>query len=104
MRMKTKTELLSHYAKKDPRAFRQFDGFQVGSGDDVMRPDDDGDCLMGASTCELMTGADVRVLIPADTASADAITLLRKIITWIERDGGFQAVNVPWLDNEGVPF
>jgi hypothetical protein len=84
--MKTKAELLSHYARKEPRAFRQFDGFLNCWGDDLLHADDDGDALTGGATWELMnTDVGVRVLIPAGTTSADARRLLRKIIDLIER-------------------
>jgi hypothetical protein len=89
----TTAELLSHYAKKEPRAFRQFDGFLDCWGDDVMHADDDGDALMGRATWELMnTEVGIRVLVPIGTTSADALRLLRKIINWIERGGGVENV------------
>jgi hypothetical protein len=43
-------------------------------------------------TWELMRGGDVRVLIPLKTSSADAIALLRKIISWIEQSGGKEKI------------
>ena len=42
----TRDELLAHYATREPVAFVQIDGFSDVSGDDVMRPDADGDAIM----------------------------------------------------------
>ena len=81
------SEKLSHYARRDPKCFLQLDGFHVThGGDDVMRPDEDGDCLHASSTIELMHGAAVRVLIPEDTDRKTAIRQLKKLAKWLKRN------------------
>ena len=89
--MKTKDELLKHYSNREPHLFYQMDGFfEPDGGDDVMHPDDDGDCLCSSETCELMTGiTSVRVLITPATDKKTAIRQLEKIIDWIKRDEHF---------------
>jgi hypothetical protein len=83
-----KADLLAKYAEKPVTAFSQFDGFIVShEGDDVMRPDGDGHCIMCGDTEELMHGADVRVLVKPDTLVKDASAMLRKIADIIDRDG-----------------
>lgn len=80
--------LLNHYAQREPTHFAQIDGFYVGieCDDDDMRPDDDGDCIMGGATYELMRGAEVRVLVKYGTSATQAIRLLKKITAWLEQD------------------
>jgi hypothetical protein len=90
-----KVELLRHYLDREPRLFRQFDGFNpptwpVGPGSE----DADDDEFWCASTWELMNGATVRVLIPQGVDSETALRLLRKIADSIERE--------PWEDDK--PF
>jgi hypothetical protein len=78
---------LSHYSRRDPKTFLQLDGFHVtNGGDDVMRPDEDGDCLHASPTTELMYGAAVRVLIPGDTDRKVAIRQLKKLAKWLKRN------------------
>jgi hypothetical protein len=90
----TQARLLGHYERRKPKAFRQFDGWL--NGDEVMGRDADGHAINAGMTWELMHGADVRILIPLNTPSADAVILLRKIIDWIERRGGAdKIVNFP---------
>ena len=77
---------LAHYATRDPKRFLQMDGFQVkGDGDDIMRPDKDGDCLFSIGTTELMAGATVRVLIPEETDPKVAIRHLKKFTKWLKK-------------------
>jgi hypothetical protein len=86
-RYKTKDDLLRHYADRNPKAFRQFDGWL--DADEIMGRDPETSRALNASTTlELMRGADVRVLIPLSTTRAEAVTLLREIAAWIARDGG----------------
>ncbi len=87
---KTKGELLEHYAGKPVTAFYQYDGFVIaGRSDDIMRPDRDGDCLMGSATYELMSGGPaVRILVTQGTSRKDAVRLLKKLRRWIKQ-GGF---------------
>ena len=82
--LKTKKEMLDHYAKKEPMLFEQYDGFK-NAGDDVIHPDYDGDSLTVGDTCELMSGyPEVRVLIPPKTKAEDAVRLLLKIAIQIK--------------------
>jgi hypothetical protein len=94
--MSSKVDLLAHYADREPCEFVQIDCWRygkegvvrgVGITDTLGATDDDGDCLNGGVVTELMSGSDVRILIPPRISSADAIALLRKAIAWIERDG-----------------
>jgi hypothetical protein len=89
MKMKTKDELLAHYAKREPKQFVQYDGWADCEGDAVLDSGDGSGYGMATGiTHELMRGSNVvRVLIPPDTAPADAVTLLRRIADWIECDG-----------------
>jgi hypothetical protein len=86
MKKATKAELLARYAEKIPCRFAQFDVFtNQGGGDDVMRPDDDGDCLFSGLTTELMTGLyAVRVLVTEGTPTSEALRALQKITAWVE--------------------
>jgi hypothetical protein len=85
-------ERLAHYASRPPTHFRQIDGHL--HPDAIMGPDADGHSVNGSLTVELMAGADVRVLVPLTTSKADAVTLLRKAIAWIER-GAFEIIDKP---------
>ncbi len=80
--------LLTKYAEKKPTTFGQLDAFVIGKdgGDDVMRPDPDGDCLMGGITTDLMDGADVRILIRRGTSGVNAVRLIGKLVEWLESD------------------
>ena len=95
--MTVKGNLLEHYAGKEPCAFRQYDGFVVGQGDDVLRPDADGDSLSSRETMELMTGCpEVRVLCSPGCTYDEALRLLKKIRRWIKKDGP-----KAWLQSQG---
>ena len=84
---KAKKDKLLHYTERDAKEFFQFDAFTaIGDGDDIIRPDDDGDCLCSGTTTELMFGADVRVLVAPDTSKIEAIRVLKKIKEWIDKD------------------
>lgn len=106
---KTKGELLEHYAGKPVTAFYQYDGFVIaGRGDDVMRPDRDGDCLMGGTTHELMSGGPaVRILVTRGTSRKDAVRLLKKLRRWIKQ-GGFRwqedQLALEWIKGDEIPF
>lgn len=82
-------DCLSKYARKQPKRFLQFDSFHTpGGGDDVMRPDRNGDCLFWGGGWELMNGPNtVRVLIPVGTTPAKVARSLRKIASIIKNDG-----------------
>ena len=84
---KAKKDKLLHYAGRDAKEFFQFDAFVgVKSGDDIVRPDEDGDCLLSGTTTELMFGASVRVFIAPDTSQIEAVRALKKIKEWVEQD------------------
>jgi hypothetical protein len=86
-----KRRLLEHYAEREPKRFRQFDVFTDALADCVMEPDEDGDCIFGGATYELMNGCwDVRCLINPKLNKADAVRSLRKVLECIERDGVMQ--------------
>jgi len=100
--LKTKRELMEHYATKEPMPFEQWDGFDMEDVDDyVMQSDQDGHCIMTCLTNELMTTRPaVRVLIPvggAGVSAATAATLLRKIADSIEERGQIIGANYQWV-------
>ena len=111
--MSTKGDLLEHYATKKAKQFVQCDGFALGrdGGDSVMRPDDDGDCLMSGTTHELMSGSSVRVLIPVGTDRHTAMRILKKIRKWLKREEehfdeclALPAQGTLGVDSNGIPF
>lgn len=78
---------LAHYSEKEPKEFLQIDGWNLpDGGDDVMIPNKDGDVLTEQRTIELMKGAYVRVMIPADedVNPHTAARLLRMIADHID--------------------
>jgi hypothetical protein len=101
-------ELLSHYKRRDPKSFNQLDAFYVThGGDDMMRPDEDGDCLFAVDTIELMEGATVRVLIPKGTDRLIAIRQLKKLAKWLKRDPDLLGKYYPdscSADESEIPF
>jgi hypothetical protein len=91
---KDKELLLTHYAEREPKEFLQYDHFGV-----PHPPVDDGPGNLTAGyTIELMRGAACRVLVDPKTESEDAVTMLREIADWIERDG------LVTFDPNDVPF
>jgi hypothetical protein len=83
--------LLEEYSRKEVRRLVQIDGFQAGTGDDVMRTDEDGHCLMAGEDYALLNiGASphlpVRVQACEGADKQEVLTLLRKITAWVERD------------------
>ena len=99
--MKTKAELLAHYAQKFPNTFCQIDAFETIHGD--MLADEDGDAMFQTFTDELMNGAAVRVLIPEGSSAKAAARLLRKITRWIEREDESFLANKTETEPEGEP-
>jgi hypothetical protein len=85
-----KQAMLLKYSDREPKAFHQYDGFDLGEsgGDYVMQPDVLGHCLMYRQNFELMRGAEVRVLIPPEVAKETALILLLKIAACLGREGG----------------
>jgi hypothetical protein len=79
--------LLLKAAPKPIRKFLQLDGFDDMWGDNVTKPDKDGDVLFGGETYELnRSGNPVRVLVHEGTPKATVLRLLTKIGDWVERD------------------
>ena len=96
--MTVKGDLLEHYAGKEPCAFRQYDGFVVGHGDDLLGRDADGDSFSSQPTMELMTGIPgVRVLCSPGCTYDQALRLLKKIRRWIKEDGP-----TAWLQSQAT--
>lgn len=89
MKRPTKKELLDHYARRAPQTFYQYDCFvNIGEGDCVMQPDEDGDTTFTSVTYELMSGVPVRVLInPEGATKGDVLRALCKIMEFIDKDG-----------------
>jgi hypothetical protein len=104
----TKEKLLAHYSKKRPSQFIQFDGFDDQRPDDYTSVDKDGHSLSSNITWELMRGSTVRVLVKPGISKETVISLLAKIIRWI--DSAFQDYLLQELktavdsDNEDTPF
>ncbi len=92
--------LLDHYASKTPTLFLQYDG--------IARPrvrrsesgqlDEDNELVNAKPTYELMSGADVRVLIREGIDKRTAIRLLVKIMAWMEHEGFDWILTHPMLD------
>ena len=107
-----KEEKLRHYANRDLMPFLQFEGLYLPDGGNDMYLDDDWDwvtcCNTSELTSELMSGnPGVRVLITPDTSQKDALRLLKKIKTWIKKDGLKHAANSgPYteISDEKIPF
>ena len=104
---KMKGHLLEKYAKKLPNCFFQYDANYSPSYDDCFPPDENGDVLSGATTTELMDGADVRVFVRPEVSKETAVRLLHKIIDWVERGG----IDIRLIENnegygieEDIPF
>ena len=86
----------SHYTKRDPKSILQLEGFHVTQGgDDVLRPDEDGDCLHAGPPVVLIHGVTVRVRIPEDAALKDAIRQLKKLADWLERNPDLMDLAMP---------
>ena len=99
--MKTKAELLAHYAQKSPSTFCQIDAFEWLPWDEFA--DKDGDAMFRTFTDELMDGAAVRVLIPEGFSAQAAARLLRKIARRIKREDESFLVNKTEPAPEGGP-
>jgi hypothetical protein len=71
-------------------------------GDSCTPGDDDGDNLCWRETWELMnTNVGVRVLVPAGTPSSEAVRLLRKIVSLIERSRAIDTARSGTAHTEG---
>ena len=82
---KRKADCMDHYSTREAKLFKQYDGFlDCDQLDDLMKGDEDRDCLMGNSgTWELMHGASVRVLNSHDIISSYRWNSLRVLQTGI---------------------
>jgi len=96
----TKSQLLEKYSRYEPLSFVQYLGFTDlrSSGDPATFKnaggDEEGHLLFVEGTCELMSigpvignAPSVRVLVKEGTTKEEALALLAKITTWIEKDG-----------------
>jgi hypothetical protein len=85
MKLRSKSELLAHYAAfEEPNKFIQFDGFDW-PGDCMANPET-GLALFHGETHELMHGADVRILVNPRTDREKVLQILYGLVAWIERD------------------
>ena len=66
----TKSELLEHYASREPKSFVQFDGWYGGkfAGDSVIATDENGRSMCATYTTELMHGTDQPIPFCDNTA------------------------------------
>ena len=79
-------ELQRAALSKPIRKFQQIDVFQnEGGGDDVMKPDEDGDCIFFSGTYELHNSHCLRVLIPSGATKVDTIRGLKKAIETVRK-------------------
>ena len=78
-----RADLLADAARKPVRHLMQFDVFQS-NFDDIVRPDEDGDCLFWSHTYELRRSDIVRVQFPVGYDRDNAVRALRKIADFIE--------------------
>lgn len=94
MQMKTKEQLLKHYARINiPNSFIQYDVscFEKGAIDHALKPDPEGYATNYSSTQELMSGmADVRVLIRPGVEKERVVKSLDRIMNWISSDRGYE--------------
>lgn len=85
-----KQKLLEDAAQKPIHRFVQFDVFQriEDGGDDIVTPDQDGDCVFGGGTPhhELNITNELRVMVPEGRTAEEVIRGLQKIIEWIKSD------------------
>jgi hypothetical protein len=78
-----RADLLADAARKPVRHLMQFDVFQS-NFDDIVRPDEDGDCLFWRDTYELRRSDIVRVQFPVGYDRDNAVRALRKIADFIK--------------------
>jgi len=83
--MKTKKDLLVHYARREPKAFTQIDIHMPDPDNAAMPPDADGDWISIKDTEELMRGAYVRALIVEGADPKAVARQLRKMAVWVEQ-------------------
>jgi hypothetical protein len=98
----TKSELLKNYDRFEPQFFIQYLGFTDLASSGIpasfhnVGEDKDGHVLLMGDTWELSggsigitsgSGPAVRVLVKEGTTKAEALALLAKITTWLEKEG-----------------
>lgn len=74
-----------------------LEGFHQLEGDDMARPDSDGDVLEATGRVQHMQGPSVRVTIPHDVDAKVAARLLKKIAEWFEINPDLLADARPYL-------
>lgn len=85
MDMKLFGEKLAVYATREPKHFLQLDAnYMPEGGHSLVDADEDGDAIIAEGTVELMIGATVRVLIPADSDAKVVVRQLKKIAKWVK--------------------
>ena len=89
--MKTKEDLLAHYARREPKAFTQIDVHMPDPDNAAMPPDADGDWMSIKDTEELMQGAYVRALVVEGADPKAVARHLRKMAAWVERTDWFKS-------------
>ena len=97
---KLRARLLAEAADKPIRRLIQYDCFlNIGDGDDVMRPNKDGDCVMSLATLELRrSGGDmIRVHVPPNVNRREAARALRAIARWAQKDERLGKPPIPEL-------
>jgi len=95
---------LAHYSTHEPKHFLRMDGnYWPGVCDRLNPTDSDGDCLQAGPTVELMYGATVRVLIPADADRDAAVRLLKKLARWLKHSPDLMQYAEP-VPETGIPF
>ena len=91
-------------AEKPLRSIRQFDAWSdFPPGDSFVKPDKDGHALTTIKAREpRRTDSTVRVQVLEGADKADVLALLRKVSSWIERDGEIRVASIPTDDD--TPF
>ena len=83
-------QLEESYASKPAQLFVQIDGFaNVEPGDEIITPNEHGDCIFYGATVELRTtGLPMRVQIHESASRQDVIRLLEQALEAVENDWG----------------
>jgi|SRR3989344_970139 len=93
MRILNKEKELLRISKKPVRRMVQYDCFLLSENeaDSVMQADKDGDCLFVSISEEFRNSDCLRVQFLPDMSVEDVTRGLRKIISWIEKEGVVKA-------------
>ena len=86
------------------RDIHQFDAWDDRpQGDSYIIPDIDGHAMMCSNVQEARrTDSAVRIQVLAGTDRRDVMAILRKVISWIERDWDCLTASVP--DEDSIPY